>query len=76
MPSPRARRPLSELLTLPDGALVDADEAALLLAIPRKTLENRRWLRGDPPYRKLGVAVRYEIGVLRRYRGDPPASAA
>ena len=69
------KRSLAELLTLPGGALVTSDEAARLLALPLKSLENKRWRGDDPPARKLGALVRYAMGDLRRYRGDPPASA-
>jgi hypothetical protein len=75
-------RPLKELLGLPDEALVDDREAALVLGLAPLTMRNWRSKGRGPSHRKLGGAVRYLMGDLRRFRdapvsGDrtPPAAA-
>ncbi len=69
-------RPLDELFKLPDEALVDDREAALVLDLNVLTLRNWRSQRRGPAHRKLCGAVRYRMGDLRAFRGDVPTASA
>ena len=62
------QRPLDELLNLPDGALVNENEAAAVLHVAVQTMRNWRFKRRGPSFVRLGnVAVRYEMGTLRAF---------
>jgi hypothetical protein len=72
------QRPLDELLKLPDEALVNEDEGAAVLHCATQTLRNWRFQRRGPAYTRVGIAIRYEMGVLRAFRArghvDPRAA--
>ena len=71
------KRPLPELLGLPDGAPVNEHEPAELLGVSPRTLQCWRREGCGPAFTRLGKAVRYRMGDLRAFqkagRVDPPA---
>ena len=53
-----------------DGAgpvLLDEAQAARILRVSRRTLQNWRQRGGGPPYVKLGTVVRYRLADLRAH---------
>jgi hypothetical protein len=49
------------------GQLVDEVEAAAILSVPRRTLQQWRYLGRGPVYFKLGQTVRYSRTDLTRF---------
>jgi predicted DNA-binding transcriptional regulator AlpA len=47
--------------------LLNEHEAAALLGVSVRTLQNWRLRGGGPPYQKLGSAVRYSLVKLRQW---------
>ncbi len=69
-------RPLDELFKLPDEALVDDREAALVLDLSSLALRDWRSQRRGPAHRKLCGAVRSRVGDPGAFRGDVAAASA
>lgn len=54
---------------LEPGDLIDEREAAAMLGVQRKTLQNWRALRKGPRYRKIGARlVRYHVADLAAFQ--------
>src|SRR4051794_5525533 len=65
---PLTKRPLPELLRLPDGASVNEREVAELLGVSSRTLQCWRREGQGPAFTRLGKAVRYPMGDLRAFQ--------
>ena len=46
---------------------VGEKEAARILGWSVKTLQNRRWLRQEPRFHKIGRSVRYKVADLEAF---------
>ena len=66
--TPLPKRPLAELLRLPDGAYANERETALLLGVMPRTLQCWRGEGKGPAFVRLGRAVRYRLGDLRAFQ--------
>lgn len=54
----------------PEGTYLTTEQAAQYLCVSKSTLENWRWLRGGPPYIKLGHLVRYKVEDLEAWAAE------
>jgi excisionase family DNA binding protein len=52
------------------GRLISEKEAARLLSLSVKTLQNDRMVRRGLPYHKIGRAVRYSLSDVEQYVSD------
>jgi hypothetical protein len=62
-----------------DSPFLIIDEAAKVLRVNRRTLDNLRWKRTGPPYRRHGGRIVYHRDDLAKWseqhRGGPPPRA-
>ena len=82
--APSTASPSNHSIGLPIRRRLTEHEAADILGVSHRTLQQWRRTGGGPPYLKLGSAVRYDAAALeawaeaqtRRHTSDPGPAAA